>query len=430
MTYHETIQYLYTQLPMYQRVGQSAFKKDLTNIRKLLMILGQPHESFPTIHVAGTNGKGSVSHILSAILQAHGYRVGLYTSPHYKDFRERIKINGKYISKNAITSFVEKNRSDWSAVQPSFFEITVAMAFQHFADEQVDIAVIETGLGGRLDSTNVISPLMSVITNIGYDHMDMLGNTLPKIAFEKAGIIKKHVPVVVGEYHRDTAPVFKKKAKSVNAPIVFADRTFRKMDIVHGKTFDHYSIETVNSSSSYHFKTDIQGPFQSNNIRTAIAAMDVFSKSNPDWKLSKTKMKAGLAHVIPTSLFMGRWQYLSRQPDVLCDSGHNLHALKSIVKRIKELKHPVKRFVLGFSSGKDVEKMISEFPDDGIFYFAKPNVPRGLPVSDYIEILKRKEIVFMAFKTVKAALNAARRDASKKDLIFVGGSTFVVAEIL
>ncbi len=428
--YQQTLDYLYTQLPMYQRIGSAAFKKDLTNITVLCKALGQPQKKYPSIHIAGTNGKGSTAHTLSAIFQAKGLKVGLYTSPHYRDFRERIKINGVYIAKKEIVAFVEQRKDLFEKIKPSFFEITVAMAFYHFAESKVDIAIIETGLGGRLDSTNIILPLLSVITNISFDHQQFLGDTLPLIAGEKAGIIKKNVPVIIGEEQQETKVVFKEKAKKMNAPITFANRTYRFELVNTSLHYSTYNIYRRGKLMHEKIPINIHGPFQQYNLATALTAIDCYNKlPNIDVVDSKT-IKKGLKNLKTLSNFIGRWQIIDTKPTVLCDSAHNVGGLKIVLKQVKEIPYKKLHIVLGMVNDKSLDKVLKLFPKEARYYFAKANIPRGLDAS----ILEEKAAAFglkgRRYSTVKNALKAARRHAEEKDLIYVGGSTFVVAEVI
>lgn len=415
---------------MYQRVGKLAFKKDLTNTLELLSTLENPHEKFPSIHIAGTNGKGSTSHMIAAAFQAHGLRVGLYTSPHYKDFRERIKINGECIAKRTVTAFVKRNLGLFQQIKPSFFEMTVALAFDYFARQKVDIAIIETGLGGRLDSTNVLNPMLSVITNIDFDHTDMLGDSLEAIAFEKAGIIKPKKPVVVGVTHRKTKPVFLKKSKETNSAIYFADQELRLISSRQAIKYQHFSFIEVENPKEWNGKTDVKGPFQMENLRTALMSMIVFSETYSTWKINPTNTLRAFQGIIESTYFIGRWQYIGNQPDVLCESAHNQHALQAVLSEIKLLKYSRIHFVLGFSKGKDIHNMISLFPGNGSFYIAKPKVPRGLDANQVLQFLVDSGRIGNAYSSVKKALQAAKKIAHKDDLIYVGGSSFVVAEVL
>jgi len=434
MTYRETLNYLFAQLPMFQRIGPAAFKKDLTNTLALAEHLGNPQHKFPCIHVAGTNGKGSVSHLLAAICQAAGLKTGLYISPHYKDFRERIKINGNYIPKTQVVDFVEINKKTIEKIEPSFFELCVVMAFDHFAREQVDIAIIEVGLGGRLDSTNIITPQLSVITNISYDHQNMLGDTLTLIAGEKAGIIKPGVPVVIGETHPESAPVFLKKAGETGSAIVFADQVFRLSEKPSADT-----AGLLPQSSQYDvFKNDLPflqdleletaGPYQQKNLVTALQAWDLLRPQIP--YLNEPALRHGLKHLKSLTRFIGRWEIIGQNPTILCDSAHNEAGLKVTFAKIKTLNFKKLHIVTGFVNDKSVEDVLDLFPTAAQYYFAKADIPRGLEAA----VLKEKAAVVglhgRAYSSVPNALKAARRAAAAEDMIVVIGSIFVVAEVL
>ncbi len=418
---------MYTQLPMFQRVGSQAFKKDLTNIKLLCEHLGNPFEKYPCIHIAGTNGKGSTAHLISAILQEHGYKVGLYTSPHYRDFRERVKINGKYISRKYVVDFVENNKAVFEKIKPSFFEITVALAFDFFAKEKVNVAVIETGLGGRLDSTNIITPILSVITNISFDHQQFLGNTLKKIAGEKAGIIKKNIPVVIGETQEETVTVFEKKAKAKKSEIIFADKNYQVVKKSENLTHTNFDILKNGQTFFSNQKINLHGSYQTKNIATALQAIDVLPES---FSIKKSKIASALSNLKKLTNFKGRWQVLQKDPIVLCDSAHNEGGLSLAMSQLKSLKIKELHFVLGMVNDKSIEKMLNFFPKEAHFYFCKPDIPRGLEV----EILAQKAAELglngRAYSSVKNALRAAKKKAGKNDLVYVGGSTFVVAEVI
>lgn len=471
MTYRETLDFLYAQLPMYHRVGAAAFKKDLTNTLALCEHLDNPHLKFKSIHVGGTNGKGSVSHMLAAVCQAAGLKTGLYISPHYKDFRERIKVNGRYISRRQVAAFVEINRAAIERIQPSFFELCVAMAFDHFARERVDIAIVEVGLGGRLDSTNVISPLLSVITNISYDHQNMLGDTLPQIAFEKAGIIKPGVPAVVGETHPESAPVFLQKAAETGSEIVFADQHFEAAE-KRSENWQSTFYDIFRDKKLYleNLEVGAAGPYQAKNLATAVQAVEMAGRYLP--MLDLHALQAGLKNLRTLTRFIGRWQIIGENPTVLCDSAHNEAGLKMAFEKINQLAtaqrpspplphpslklrqvnpppstlHPLPstayrqpstvnplpslHIVTGFVNDKDVDKVLGYFPAKARYYFAKANIPRGLEA----QILKEKAALHglegQAYSSVKNALKAARRAAVPEDLIVVIGSIFVVAEVI
>jgi len=426
-TYRATLDYLYRQLPMYQRIGPAAFKKDLSNTYALCAALGQPQERFPSIHVAGTNGKGSVAHFLSAALQAAGYRVGLYTSPHYRDFRERIKINGQLAQRSYVVAFVERYRHLFQEIQPSFFEITVAMAFDYFAQEKVDIAVIEVGLGGRLDSTNVIRPELAVITNISFDHMDFLGDTLPLIAGEKAGIIKPGVPVVVGETQPETAPVFQAKAAAEGAALVFADQRYRVERRAVAPPHMIYDVYREGRLYLPGLALDALGPYQAKNLQTVLQALESLPAR---WQVSEDALRAGLADLRQRTRLLGRWQLLSEHPTVLCDSAHNEAGMKLAVEALRQMPFGRLHIVMGTVNDKDPKRLLQQMPREAVYYFARPDIPRGLDA----EVLRQQAAELglrgRAYRSVPLALRAARRQAAADDLIYVGGSIFVVAEVV
>jgi dihydrofolate synthase/folylpolyglutamate synthase len=397
---------------MYQRDGKAAYKADLTNTHKLASYLNNPQRRVKTIHVGGTNGKGSTSHMLSSVLQEAGYKVGLYTSPHLKDFRERIKINGIMIPKRAVTSFVKKHKPFFEIHELSFFEMTVGLAFDYFEKEEVDIAVIEVGLGGRLDSTNIILPEVSVITNIGMDHTYFLGDTVIKIAKEKGGIIKPNVPVVIGETRGEVLGeesgikiVFKQIAAKNNAPIRFAE----DLEIAH-------------------YDCDLKGDYQQKNIQTALAVLQVLNEKG--WKISKEAIVLGLQNTIRNTGLSGRWQILRTDPKVICDTAHNKEGLVLVVKQLKSESYERLHIILGAVNDKDLGRILSVFPKEAVYYFCKPNVPRGLNVKILHDKAGEYNLLGEMYLSVKLAYKAALKKASAKDLIYVGGSTFVVAEVL
>ena len=405
MAYQDTLNWMFSQLPMYQRQGQSAFRKDLSNTLKLTERLNHPERHFKTIHVAGTNGKGSVSHMLASILQEAGYKVGLYTSPHLKDFRERIKINGNVVSKQYVTSFINKNKPFFQENSLSFFEMTVGMAFEYFSKQKVDIAVIEVGLGGRLDSTNIITPEVSVITNIGLDHTQFLGTTLEAIAYEKGGIIKPNIPVVIGETQKETAPIFIELANKNNAKILFADAEV---------------IET--------FTSDLTGIYQSKNIITVIQAIKELQHKG--YNVSHQNIKEGLLHVVKNTGFMGRWQVLRTHPKVVCDTGHNRDGLNYVMKQLSNEVFDTLHIVFGVVNDKDLTSIIDILPKNAIYYFCKPDIPRGLDANELKSVLNDYGLKGEAYNSVNEAYNNALDKATSNDFIFIGGSTFVVAEII
>lgn len=405
MTYKETLSWMFTRLPMFQREGKTAFKKDLTNSLAFSKYLNFPEKSFKSVHVAGTNGKGSSSHMLASILQQSGYNVGLYTSPHLKDFRERIKVNGKKISQNEVIEFIAKNKSFLENQNLSFFEMTVGMAFFYFASKNVDIAIIEVGLGGRLDSTNIITPLVSVITNIGFDHTQFLGETLPEIAFEKAGIIKPNIPVVVGEFQAESAPVFKKIANDKKAAIFFAEDNVLKK-----------------------YTSDLKGNYQEKNIKTVVQTIEILCNSG--FKISEEQLINGFSKVVENTGLLGRWQILNTNPKVICDTAHNKEGLQYVLKQLSEEKFKQLHIVLGVVNDKDLNSILPLFPKMAKYYFCKPNISRGLSEKELQLSANNFGLKGHCFKTVKTAYSKALKQANNSDLIFVGGSTFVVAEVV
>ena len=406
MNYQETTNWLFKQLPVFQLQGATAYKEDLTNTLLLAQHLNNPENYLKCIHVAGTNGKGSTSHLLASVLQEAGYKVGLYTSPHLKDFRERIKINGKEISEEFVCEFVEKNKSFFEANDLSFFEMTVGLAFEYFAKEKTDINIIEVGMGGRLDATNIIMPLVSVITNIGKDHTQFLGNTLQSIAKEKAGIIKKDVPVVVGEYVSETKEVFLAKAKETHSELFFAS------DIV-----------------KENYPSVLLGDYQISNKKTALQTIRVLQIQG-DFEITEENIQNGFLNVINATGLQGRWQQLKSQPKVICDTAHNSHGLKIVLNQIKKEQFEELHFVLGVVNDKDLEEILPLFPKEAHYYFCKPNILRGLDA----EILQQKAADFQlngkVYNSVSNAYQAALQNANKSDFVYIGGSTFVVAEVL
>lgn len=405
MTYDAVLNWMFNQLPVYQNQGKTAYKANLDNILLLSDHLNKPHLNFKSIHVAGTNGKGSTSHMMASALQESGYKVGLYTSPHLKDFRERIKINGACISEDKVVEFITANKSFLEVNQLSFFEMTVGMAFKYFSDEQVDIAVIEVGLGGRLDATNIITPKVSVITNIGLDHVQFLGDTLEKIATEKAGIIKKCVPVVIGQTQPETSTVFKKIAKDCNAPIYFADQ-------------EQYQDYT----------SDLKGSYQKHNIKTALKVFDLLNSKQ--WRISSQAIENGLNKVIKNTGLMGRWQILSHAPFTVCDTAHNEEGLCYTINQIQAINKANLHIVFGVVEDKDLAKIMKLLPADASYYLCAPSIKRALAVDKLHVLFKRFGLHSKPYNSVQEALNSAKLKASKNDTIYVGGSTFVVAEII
>ena len=402
MTYQETIDWMFSQLPMYQRQGKTAFKKDLTNIVAFCHFLKNPQKEFPSIHVGGTNGKGSTSHLISSILQEAGYKVGLYTSPHLKSFTERIRINGQEIPQKEVMDFIAENQQFLEKQGLSFFEMTVGMAFAYFAKQKVEIAIVEVGLGGRLDSTNIITPEVSVITNIGYDHQQFLGETLSEIAVEKAGIIKKNTPVVVGERQEEVLSVFSNQAEKMNARIVFAS--------------DH----------PYDLKTDLLGSYQAHNVNTAIHA--IYALEN--FVVSEGDLKRGLLHCTKNTHLMGRWQLMQEHPKVICDTAHNKEGLQYVMRQLTLENAQNTHIVLGVVNDKKLEELLHYFPQEARYYFCQPNIPRGLNARELQQEATRFHLYGEVYDSVKEAYETAISTAQEEDLIFVGGSTFVVAEVV
>ncbi|WP_281336573.1 bifunctional folylpolyglutamate synthase/dihydrofolate synthase [Flavobacterium eburneipallidum] len=406
MNYQEITNWMFNQLPMYQLQGASAYKKDLTNAHLLANHLGNPEQKLQCIHVAGTNGKGSTSHMLASILQEAGYKVGLYTSPHLRDYRERIKINGIEISEEFVCDFINTYKVFFEANDMSFFEMTVGLAFDYFAKEKVDIAIIEVGMGGRLDATNIIRPLVSVITNIALDHTQFLGNTLEAIAFEKAGIIKPEIPVVIGEYTTETKPVFETRAKENNSEIYF-------------------SSELISQT----YPSDLIGDYQEHNKKTVIQTLAVINEQK-QFQITEANIKSGLLHVIKNTGLEGRWQQLGESPKIICDTAHNKNGLEIVMKQIQKEKFDTLHIVLGVVNDKDLAEILPLFPKNAIYYFCKPNIPRGLDAKMLQQKASQFELKGKVFDSVSDSYHQALQNASKSDFIYLGGSTFVVAEIL
>jgi dihydrofolate synthase/folylpolyglutamate synthase len=406
MNYQETLNWMFNQLPVYQLQGASAYKEDLTNSILLSNYLGKPENDLKFIHVAGTNGKGSTSHLLASVLQEAGYKVGLYTSPHLKDFRERIKINGDEISEKFVCEFIEKHIDFFKANELSFFEMTVGLAFEYFKTEQVDIAIIEVGLGGRLDSTNIINPLISVITNIGKDHVQILGNTLEAIANEKAGIIKNRIPVVIGEYTSETKPVFLAKANATYSEIFFASDTI-----------------------SDDYPSDLLGDYQILNKKTAIQTLIILN-TIPGFEISEATIKNGFLNVVGNTGLQGRWQQLNSAPKTICDTAHNKHGLEIVLNQLKKEQFDTLHFVFGVVNDKDLDEILPLFPKNAVYYFCKPNLPRGLDALILEQKSKEFGLLGKVYNSVSEAYENAKENATITDFIYIGGSTFVVAEIL
>ena len=405
MKYSETTQWLFSQLPRYQNVGKSAYKADLSQTLKLAKQLNHPEHQFKSVHVGGTNGKGSTAHMLASILQEAGYKVGLYTSPHLKDYRERIRINGELISEDFVVDFVSTHKTFFETNALSFFEMSVGMAFAYFAQEQVDIAVVEVGLGGRLDSTNILNPEVSVITNIGLDHTQFLGTTLEAIAGEKAGIIKPNIPVVIGETQLETEVVFRNKATKAQAPIYFADQL----------------VEV-------RYPTSLKGTYQIHNVRTVLQTIEILNSRA--FTIPIEAIQLGLLKVAENTGLRGRWEILGSFPTIICDTAHNREGLSLVFKQLQSEKFQRLHIVLGMVNDKDVLSLLELFPKQAQYYFCKPNVPRGLEASELAQIFTEHGFEGSEHSSVKDALKAAKQSASHNDLIYIGGSTFVVAEII
>ncbi len=427
MEYTETVEYLYACLPMYQKIGSAALKKDLTNTRLLLEALGNPQDSFKTIHVAGTNGKGSTAHTLAAILQSAGYKTGLYTSPHLKHFTERIKVDGKEMAESAVVDFVQKMKGNIEAIRPSFFEVTVAMAFDNFAREGVDVAVIETGLGGRLDSTNIILPQLAIITNIGFDHQAILGDTLEAIASEKAGIIKSKTPVVIGEDQPSIQHVFIDKAAEMNAPIYFADKVFEVKVVDSGNDGFKVDIYRQNKIWMKDLLVSLAGIYQLKNVPGILKGVEVLRQIG--YQLPEIAVKHGFSQVKLLTGLKGRWQILQEAPLVVCDTGHNEAGIKYIVEHLSALNRKDLYVVFGVANDKALDPILALLPKEAFYYFCQAQVPRALAATELAEQARRFGLKGKVVPDVNIAINEAKTMASEDSVVFIGGSNFVVAEI-
>ncbi|WP_162052496.1 bifunctional folylpolyglutamate synthase/dihydrofolate synthase [Pontibacter pamirensis] len=427
MTYQECLDYLYQQLPMFHRIGNAAFKKSLDNIIALCEALGQPQHQFKTVHVAGTNGKGSSSHMLAAVLQESGYKTGLYTSPHLKSFTERVRVNGQEVPEGYVADFVEQHKSLFESIQPSFFEMTVALAFKYFADEQVDIAVIEVGLGGRLDSTNIIMPEVSLITNIGYDHQALLGDTISAIATEKAGIIKKDIPAVISTRQLEAQEVFEAKAEEAGAPLYFAQDLFRVELTEASNERQVFQVYREEKSFLPGLELDLGGLYQKYNLPGVLQTLVLLHEKG--YNITHTSLRKGLANTKAITGLKGRWQVISRNPLTICDTGHNEDGIKQIVKQLEALKPKHVHMVFGVVNDKDVTSILKLLPPQYTYYFCQANIPRALPVGDLQEKALNEGLSGQTFSSVPDAVKAAKANAAPDEVIFIGGSTFVVAEI-
>ena len=428
MTYPQTLDYLFSKLPMYQRIGAAAYKADLNNTIAICKALGNPEKKIKYVHVAGTNGKGSSSHMLAAILQQAGYKTGLYTSPHLVDFRERIKINGKMISKTEVVKFVEDYKTIFEKIEPSFFEWTVGLAFHYFAQQEVDVVILEVGLGGRLDSTNVITPVACLITNIGYDHMNLLGDTLPKIAAEKAGIIKTKIPVVISQTQLDVISVFNETAQQLKAPIEFADKNYKLISSSYNKEFLSITLLHKKTNTIHLYNLDLQGSYQIKNVMGVLNATEILKQKG--FIIEETDIKNALSQVQKLTGLHGRWQVIQKKPLVIADTGHNEDGIKEVLDNLKRYTYKTLHFVLGVVNDKDISKILKLLPKDATYYFCKASIPRALDENELATLAKKNGLNGSIFKTVPEALKKAIKQAKVNDLVFVGGSTFTVADIL
>ena len=428
MTYKETLDWMFNKLPMYQRIGAAAYKADLNNTIQLLQLLDNPHHNFKSVHVAGTNGKGSTSHMLASVFQEAGYKTGLYTSPHLIDFRERIRINGEMIPEENVVQFIDTYKAKFEAMELSFFEMTVGMAFDYFSKEKIDIAIVEVGMGGRLDSTNLITPELSIITNIDFDHMKFLGDTRAKIAYEKAGIIKPNIPVVIGETHPETEQVFIDKAKECNSPIYFADQVF-DCDKIHIESNTAQQFDVWKNSELYleALEIPLMGYYQQKNLTTVICALDLLRDK---FSLTEDQIRDGIGKVISNTHLMGRWQILNSDPLTIADTGHNVAGITEVVQQLAQMNYNKLHFILGMVNDKDIESVLQLLPRNADYYFCKADIPRGLDAN----ILAKKAFDMglrgMVYESVNHAYRSAVNNARFGDVVFVGGSNFTVAEVV
>ncbi len=428
MNYQETLEYLYTQLPMFTRIGEAAYKADLTNTIALCKLLDNPQNKFKSVHIAGTNGKGSSSHLLASILQEAGYKVGLYTSPHIKDFKERIRINGKKVEEQFVIDFTAKIKHTFATIEPSFFEITVAMAFEYFATQHVDIAIIEVGLGGLLDSTNIITPELCLITNIGMDHTNLLGNTLQEIATQKAGIIKQNIPVVISETQTEIEQLFRNIALQKNAHLVFADAVY---DVVtkDNTAWEHQNIMVVNRAvmSITHYQMPLLGIYQQKNIKGVLACCNVLQHQM--WKILPENIANGILHVKNNTGLYGRWDVLQTNPIIIADVGHNAEGIQEIFTQIKKINYKQLHIITGFMADKNVEKALAQFPKHAQFYFTQAQLPRAMAANKVKEIASSVSLQGNAFANVNLAIADAKNKANANDVILICGSFFILAEL-
>ena len=428
MTYPQTLDYLFSRLPMFQRIGAAAYKANLDNTFAICKALGHPEKKIKCVHVAGTNGKGSSSHMLAAVLQQAGYKTGLYTSPHLIDFRERIKINGKQIPKTDVVKFVEDYKNTFDSIEPSFFEWTVGLAFHYFAAQEVDIAIIEVGLGGRLDSTNVIKPECCLITNIGFDHINLLGNTLPLIAAEKAGIIKEKIPVIISQTQIEVLSVFNTKAQSLKAPISFADKQYKVISNSIQDNLLCIELHEKVKNKTQLYKLDISGLYQIKNLQGVLSCLEILKKKG--FIIEDDAILKALQNVKKLTGLMGRWQTLSENPLIIADTGHNEDGIKEVLKNLERYTYKKLHIVFGVVNDKDVTSILNLLPKTATYYFCKANIPRALPEKELFDLAKQHDLKGKKFPTVSEALTEAKKQAKPTDLIFVGGSTFTVADAL
>ena len=428
MTYQQTLDYLFARLPMYQRVGAAAYKADLVNTIKIAEVLGKPHQKLKCIHVAGTNGKGSSSHMLAAIMQQCGYKTGLYTSPHLTDFRERVKINGKMIPKNHVIDFVQKYKEPFEEINPSFFEWTVGLALDYFASEEVDVAIIEVGLGGRLDSTNIITPHASLITNISLDHMNLLGDTLEKISREKAGIIKPRVPVVISQYQSETAPVFNAMAKEQKSQIEYADKNYKILKHAIVKGLMKVDVLNKKKESVRSYDLDLTGVYQLKNLLGVLNVLDFIEEAG--FLIEPDHVATALKNVTGITGLRGRWQKIGEKPLIICDTGHNEDGIKQVIDNLKDIEFTQLHIVFGAVNDKDISSLLELLPKEATYYFVKASIPRALNENDLMLQSQKLKLKGKAYQSVEEGLKAAKKAAKKTDLIFIGGSTFVVGDVL
>ena len=429
MNYQEAVGYLFSQLPMYQRIGKAAYKASLDNTIKLDKYFKSPHREYKTIHVGGTNGKGSVCHMLASVLRSAGYKAGLHTSPHLIDFRERIKINGELVPRLYVVEFVKKHMTFFKDIQPSFFEMSVFLALDYFAASKVDVAVIEVGLGGRLDSTNIINPVLSVITNIGHDHMEFLGDTLDKIAYEKAGIIKQSVPVIIGESDSRTDNVFINAAQKKSSPIYFADKKYSAgYGLYTADDMQVFNVEKEGRIFYPDLKIDLLGVYQKKNLATTLASIDILKEIG--FEIADTDIYNGLKKVTTSTGLYGRWQIRGYNPRIVCDTAHNLEGFIPVVSQIEDTPYRNLHMIIGFVKEKNLDDFLGIFPRNALYYFTKPDIPRGLDEDIVMEKAKKYNLNGKTYKSVEQAFHAARASATRDDMIFIGGSTYVVADFL